>query len=87
MKTVQFFVGDSGVEEVVSAGKEFYCTCAGFQSRKKCKHVNWCQQKLTEAGFPVTLIRHAKKEELELSRESEEEFRKLLLKYGKIEAI
>lgn len=88
MKTVQFFLSNTGVEEVMSkTGTDFECTCEGFQARKKCKHVTWCESKVTKAGFPVKLIRYAKKEDVALSKSSEEEFRKFLLKYGKIEAI
>lgn len=88
MKTVQFFIDDQGVSEVFSDPKNnFTCTCLGFETRKRCKHVAWCESKLTIAGYPVLVEGKAEQEEIEIARSSDEEFRKFLLKYGKVEAI
>jgi hypothetical protein len=88
MKTIQFFLGLTGVEEVsTDTEANLSCTCDGFKQRKKCKHVTWCESGLERGVFPIQVDKATPDSAIKKAKESDDEFRNLLMKYGKIEVI
>ena len=84
-KTIKFFLSIDGVDEVqASTEKDLRCTCVGFTTRNKCKHVQHVSGSLKDGVFPVEIAKHAPKEAVLLAKESHEAFRELLLRYGKV---
>ena len=88
MKTIQFFVSTLGVDEVmIDDNSKLHCTCEGFKSRKKCKHVTWCEKEFDRGTFPIQVDNATPDFEIQKAKESNEAFRDLLIRYGKIEVI
>ena len=88
-KTIKFFLSNDGVDEVqASTEKDMRCSCNGFNARKHCKHIEWCNNTLKDDGtFPVEISKYAPKDEIELAKTSHEAFRNLLIRWGKIEVL
>lgn len=88
-KTIQFFIALSGVSEVqVSDSNEMRCTCDGFKSRKKCKHIVFCMNESDDnLIYPIKIHEETPQEFIDKAKKSPEEFRNLLLKYGRILAL
>jgi hypothetical protein len=87
-KTIKFFLSDDGVDEVeASTAKELRCSCKGFKARSKCKHTEWCSQSLKDGIFPVEISKYAPKEAIEEAKHSHDAFRKLLIRWGKVETL
>jgi hypothetical protein len=88
MKTIQFFVGNTGVEEVkVDKNTKLHCTCEGFLSRKRCKHVAWCEEQFGKDVFPINIDKGTPTQAIKKAKESDEAFREFLIRYGKIEVV
>ena len=88
MKTIQFFIGSTGVEEVkITSNNKFVCTCDGFINRKKCKHITWIELQFEKDTFPMQIDKATPDEAIKKARESNEAFREFLLRYGKIEVV
>lgn len=88
MKTVQFFVGSTGVEEVkLNSDKKFVCTCDGFKQRRKCKHVTWVEMQFEKDTFSMQIDKSTPDYEIKKAKESDEAFRNFLIRYGKIEVV
>lgn len=88
MKTIQFFLGLTGVEEVTTdKDANLYCTCEGFKQRHKCKHITWCEMGLANGVFPIQVDKATPDSAIKKAKESDDEFRNLLIKYGKVEVI
>lgn len=64
-----------------------YCTCPGFRSKKTCKHTEEVRSRIDEndGSYPLAISKTATQEEADKAMESEEEFHKFVVKYGKIE--
>lgn len=67
--------------------QNFFCTCPGYIARRSCKHIKFVQARILENGgtYPLELSTKATNEEASKAMESTDEFRKFILKYGKIE--
>lgn len=88
MKTIQFFVSTTGVDEVLAdKDSNLTCTCEGFSARRKCKHVTWCELELENGTFPIQVDKATPDAAIKKAKESDEAFREFLIRYGKIEAI
>lgn len=89
MKTIQFFVGSTGVDEVTVGNDQnkMYCTCDGFRSRKRCKHIAWCENQFTRDNFPIQIDKATPDFEVQKAKESDEAFRYFLMRFGKIEVV
>lgn len=88
MKTIQFFVSVTGVDEVMTdEDLNLKCTCEGFKARKKCKHITWCELELKNGTFPIQVDKATPDSAIKQAKESNEAFRDFLIRYGKIEAI
>lgn len=64
-----------------------YCTCAGYQGRKSCKHTKFVQARIdsNHGSYPLEISNRATEEEAALAKTSSEKFREFIIKYGKIE--
>lgn len=88
MKTIQFFVSINGVDEVMAdKNSKLSCTCDGFTTRKRCKHITWCELELSQGTFPIQVDKATPDHAIKKAKESDEAFRDFLIRYGKIEAI
>lgn len=88
-KTIQFFVSLNGISEVqISNNNNMRCTCEGFKIRKKCKHVVFCLNETNDDFvYPIKIAEATPQEYIDRAKTSAEEFRNLLLKYGRILAL
>lgn len=92
-QTLQVFLSQSyspgpGIYEVSSVkSKGYVCTCPGFESTNKCKHVKYVNTKAKENGgkYPLPISRPYTDKELEQANKSPEAFRKFILMHGRIE--
>lgn len=93
LKLVQVFLGASknpgpGVFEV-STDKHgnLFCTCTDFKGRRQCKHTKFVNNRIdnNNGSYPLEILSKATPEEADKARVSNEEYRKFIIKYGKIE--
>jgi hypothetical protein len=95
LKLVQVFlpqteVSAPGIYEVsVGEPNEFYCTCPGFISRMKCKHITFVKARIStnNGNYPLEISSRATPEDAEKAKESNREFREFIIKFGKVEVI
>jgi hypothetical protein len=79
-----------GIYEVsVGNPNEFYCTCPGFAGRLKCKHINFVKARIesNNGNYPLEISSRATPDDSERARESNQEFREFIIKFGKVEVI
>lgn len=77
-----------GIFEVSGTDDQhFKCTCPGYEVRSHCRHIRHVQQKIADNGgtYPLELSTKATNEEAQKAMTSNDEFRKFILKYGRIE--
>lgn len=69
--------------------KKLSCTCPGFVGRSFCKHIQFVKARTDNETrtYPMEVSNEATEEELAEAERSPEAFRKMLLKYGKIEVL
>lgn len=92
-KLIQLFLspgmspGPSIYEVSMEQDSNFICTCSGYKGRSTCKHIKFVEARVkrNNGSYPLELSSRATKEEAEKAKESPEEFRKFVIKYGKIE--
>ena len=92
-RLLQVFLSQSmspgpGIYEVSSdKDAKLYCTCPGFNGRSKCKHTAFvdARAKHNDGHYPLELSGKASDEDAKKAHTSPEEFRKFVIKYGKIE--
>lgn len=93
LRLIQVFLGASrnpgpGVYEVSTDNNGMlYCNCHDFLGRKKCKHVNFVRNRIenNNGNYPLEILSKATQEEAEHARLSNEDYRRFIIKYGKIE--
>lgn len=93
LRLIQVFLGASknpgpGVFEVSTDHTgALYCNCQDYQGRKKCKHVAFVKNRIesNNGNYPLEILSKATQEETERAKISNEEYRKFIIKYGKIE--
>jgi hypothetical protein len=92
-RLVQMFLSQSptpgpGIFEVSAddPGK-LYCTCPGYAGRKSCKHTKFVQARIdsNNGSYPLAISDRATKEDALKAKESNQEFREFVIKFGKIE--
>jgi len=90
-RVAQIFLSDTGVHEVLlhmksSKGK---CDCPGYSSRSTCKHVKYVQNRMADnhGVYPVEISSKASTADTYGQLNDPALFRKLILKYGKIEVL
>ena len=83
---LQVFLGKHGVNEVSITPLEhtLSCTCPGFQSRKKCRHVQYIREHLDENGGYVVQIPDEAASELDGSSTTPEKWRSFVLHYAPV---
>jgi hypothetical protein len=86
------FVSDDGVCEVLGNHDDYRkmkCTCIAWNPLGKCKHVKHMRKAMDENGgiLNVSLPESATEEEVDAAMYSVDNFRALMVKYGKIEYI
>ena len=94
-KIVQIFlplISSRGPEiyEVSSNEVSLKCTCLPFNSRSKCKHVDFVQARIDANGgktYPLEISSRATQEDARKAQESIEGFRDFIIKFGKVEVI
>jgi hypothetical protein len=93
-RLVQVFLSQSqtpgpSIFEVSSdiENSNLYCTCPGFKGRSTCKHVMFVKARIdsNNGSYPLEISNRATKEEADLAKASEDNFREFIIKYGKIE--
>jgi hypothetical protein len=93
-KLVQVFLSQSqtpgpGIFEVsVDDDNKFYCTCQGYKGRNTCKHVKFVQARVKSNGgdnYPLEFSSRATKDDVFKAKQSKEEFRDFVIRFGKIE--
>jgi hypothetical protein len=95
LKLVQVFLPNTstsgpGIYEVsVGDPNEFYCTCPGFSSRMKCKHITFVKARIdiNNGNYPLEISSRATPDDAERAKESNEEFRDFIIKFGKVEVL
>lgn len=91
-RTVQLFLSDDGVHEVqldIQDNRNIKCTCKRFKTFKKCKHTNWIENEIVEAGghFSIQIDVEVPEEVADSAFDDAETFRDFVLKYGKVEVL
>lgn len=88
-KTIQFFVSLTGISEVqISSKNSMRCSCEGYNVRKKCKHIVFCLNEVNaDLVYPIKIAESTPQEYIDRAKTSAEDFRTLLLKYGRILAL
>lgn len=93
LRLIQVFLGASknpgpGVYEVSTDNHgNLYCTCRDFMVRKKCKHVAFVKNRIdnNNGNYPLEILSRATQEEAEQAKLSNDDYRRFIIKYGKIE--
>jgi hypothetical protein len=93
LRLVQVFLGSNknpgpGVFEVsTDKNGTLYCNCQGFIAKRNCKHVSFVKTRIenNNGNYPLEILRKATQEEADVAKESNEEYRRFIIKYGKIE--
>jgi hypothetical protein len=79
-----------GIYEV-SVGDEddFNCTCPGFSSRARCKHVAFVKARIeTNNGtYPLEISSRATTDDAAKAQKSSKDFREFIIKFGKVEVL
>lgn len=88
--TIQLYVSDDGVCEVLGNHDDYRkmrCTCSAWNPMGKCKHVKHMRKTMDENGgmLNVSIPETATEDEIDAARVSADNFRELMIKYGKIE--
>ena len=93
MRLVQVFLSQSqtpgpGIYEVsVDDNEKLSCTCPGFRGRASCKHVKFVKTRIesNNGNYPLEISSRATKAEADKAKNSNQDFREFVIKYGKIE--
>jgi hypothetical protein len=92
-KLVQVFLSGNasptgGIFEVsLTKDKDFVCTCPGFVTRAKCKHVHFVEKKVhdNDGIYPLEISTRCTPEDADRAASSPEAFREFIVTFGKIE--
>ncbi len=79
-----------GVYEVsVGDSDNFNCTCPGFSSRARCKHVNFVKARIeTNNGtYPLEISSRATPDDADKAQKSSKNFREFIIRFGKVEVL
>lgn len=95
LRLIQVFLSETqspgpGIYEVsTSESGSLFCTCPGFAGRKSCKHTKLVQARIdnNHGHYPLEITNRATQEEADKAKKSNEEYRKFIIKYGKIEVV
>lgn len=87
----QIFLSETGVHEVeihLSTSK-LRCNCPGFSSRRNCKHTRFVKSKMenNDGIYPVEVSSKLSKFDTAIASKDPEAFRRMLINFGRIEAI
>ena len=79
-----------GIYEVsITDTDSFHCTCPGFSSRNRCKHVSFVKARIdTNHGtYPLEISSRATSDDADKARQSNKDFREFIIKFGKVEVL
>lgn len=79
-----------GIFEVsTNQKKELACTCPGWLSKNSCKHADIVERKIekNDGVYPFDFSEKITLDELTTAMKSEDLFRELVIKHGKIEVV
>jgi hypothetical protein len=93
MRLVQVFLSQTqtpgpGIYEVsVDDRENLECTCPGFRGRATCKHVKFVRARIdsNNGNYPLEISSRATRQDADKAKNSNENFREFVIKYGKIE--
>ena len=92
-RTVQLFLSSKqpAVYEV-QIDLEYHdskCTCPTFKARKLCRHTKFVDARIesNDGQYPLMVHERAEDENIDEVTSTPEEFRKFVVKYGKIEVL
>lgn len=73
--------------EVSTVDGSLRCTCQGFQGRTSCKHTRFVNARIksNNGTYPLEISVEATEADTLKAQESSEEFRKFVIKFGKVE--
>lgn len=91
-RTVQFFISLDGVAEVeldADDSSRVRCSCAGYSSTSRCKHVRFVKARLkdSDGSYEVTMPGDVPDDEAEDALLSAAAWRVFVMKYGEIEVL
>jgi hypothetical protein len=92
-KLVQIFLGGTGTpgpgifEVSITKDKDFICTCPGYTGRAVCKHTRFVSSRVKQNNgtYPLEISTRVTDDDANKAQESPEEFRRFIIKFGKIE--
>lgn len=64
-----------------------FCTCPGFRGRHTCKHTKFVQARIdsNKGNYPLEISSRATRDDALKAKESNDNFREFVIKFGKIE--
>ena len=70
-----------------SADGSLKCTCSGFRGRSSCKHTRFVNARIksNNGTYPLEISPEATDADTAKAKESPEEFRKFVIRFGKVE--
>jgi hypothetical protein len=77
-----------GVFEVsIDNSETLFCTCPGYVAKHDCRHTKFVNLRIQENNgtYPLEISDKATPEDAEKAKVSNEEFRRFIVNYGKIE--
>jgi hypothetical protein len=91
-RTVQFFIGDNGVAEVLVDAEDHRkvkCTCESFSRSAKCAHSLKVRMRMreNEGHYRIQIPEEIEDDVVVSAMSSPESFREFLIKYGKVEVL
>lgn len=91
-RTVQFFIGEEGVFEVMVDAddhRKVKCSCPSFSKAAKCAHTLKVRMRMREndGHYRIQVPDTIDDETVFAAMESAESFREFLIKYGKVEVL
>lgn len=88
-RTIQVFLSHRGVGvfevEMTTDGKKTRCNCPTYKSRKACRHTAFVANEMRDGYYPIKVHPSSKEESFDPS--DPEQFRRFVLRYGKIEVV
>lgn len=90
-RTVQVFLSSRGVGvfevEMTDDGQNLRCNCPTYKSRRVCRHTTFVRSQMRDGYYPIKVHPSAKDMEYRFDPDDPEQFRKFVLRFGKVEVV